>query len=134
MLCVIERGDFMNTASSIKNDNVLIRADRGFSKKIRLKLYDEDGQEYILTGSDRVIFAAKRKKTDTVKAITKNITANSQTEDGIVFTLTATNTDIEPGRYYINFATVINENIQSFEVDGYLLIVDNVLKASDIIV
>ena len=37
--------DLMNTASSIKNDNVLIRADRGFSKKIRLKEKTSEGYE-----------------------------------------------------------------------------------------
>lgn len=122
----------MNTVSDIKNDRVLIRADRGFQKKVKLHLYDEDGQEYTMSSTDKIVFAAKRKRTDKAKAIIKNITSSSQTDDGIELTLTASNTDIEPGRYYINIAISINDNIQSFELDGYLLIVDNCLKASDI--
>lgn len=122
----------MSIIKDIKMDNVWFVAQRKFAKTIEIKIIQTTGEAYMLESGDQVVFAAKRRLSDTNAAIKVVVTNENQNENGIIsIELTGTNTDVEAGRYFFNIVLKAGIAKVPLAPSGYLLIENNAILPSD---
>lgn len=124
----------MSLVSDIKNDNVLIRIDKYSEKDLKLTLRYDDGELITLGSGDQVIFGAKRRKSDSNLAM--KIVGTSSNQDAttkvVTLTISASKTaNLSAGRYFCNISVSLDSVMQSFELDGYFLVCDGLIRPTD---
>lgn len=87
----------------IQNDEIVYTIEKGTTEYISLELKDgETGNNYVMSSGDKAIFGVKRRLEDSTCVILKQFGVNNYYNGKYTLVVSATDTNIPPGRYYFD--------------------------------
>lgn len=102
-----------------------IKVKRNNTEWFQVIPYDMEGNEYILTKSDQVIFTV-RKCAEDPPSLVKRLTEDNYSEDQLILKLTAKETNLPAGVYEFDLSIKMEDEHYTFVGPGKFIVEDTV--------
>lgn len=119
--------------NAIKFDGMTIPISRGETTYFTISFHDQRGQQILLTSSDKLTFGVKRNPDDVNFILKKTVPTYTDFNGEYPFSLSTTETNITPGRYYFDVTIKRSGGVFIRPIqDKQLIVKPSVTKIGDV--